>query len=331
MSSPGASPATAVRSPGTAPKVSVAMVAYNQEKYIADAIQSVLMQETSFPYELVIGEDRSSDRTREIVLDFARQNADRVRLVLSDQNRGAWENFRQTLHACRGRYIALLDGDDYWTDPRKLQIQSDFLDAHDDFALCFHNARKLYESGQRPPTLCLPDDPGRTVSISDLLARNFIPTCSVMVRNGRMGDLPDWTRTLGVGDWPFHVLNALHGKIAYLPDVMGVFRIHDAGLWSGKDKIQRLTGHVAVYRAFRVNLDRRFRGAIQSGLSRCYRELSERYEARGDRAAARRSAIRAFGSVLFLRSPERKRALARILELFTPRLLQAARSMRGVH
>jgi glycosyltransferase involved in cell wall biosynthesis len=304
------------------------MIAYNQEKYVAEAMQGALMQETTFPFELVIGEDCSSDRTREIVRDWERRYPARIRLVLSDQNRGAWENFRQTLLACRGEYVALLDGDDYWTDPRKLQIQVDFLDAHPDYALCFHNARKVYEGGQRPSVLCFPADQQRVVTLADILARNFIPTCSVMVRNGLIDDLPAWSRTLSVGDWPFHVLNALHGRIGYLENVMGTFRIHDAGLWSGKDRIQRLTSRIAVYRAFLSNLDSRYADPIQSALALCYLELSSEHEQEGNLRSARRYAVKALLATRFRKGGEGRKILARGLRLYAPGLWRLARRSR---
>ena len=327
MSTPSAPPPLSAISTES-PKVSVAMITYNQEKYVGEAVQGVLMQQTGFPYELVIGEDCSSDRTREVVRDLERRNPGRIRLLLAEQNRGAWENFRQTLRACRGQYVALLDGDDYWTDPRKLQLQADFLDANPDYALCFHNARKVYEGGHRPPVLCFPPDRSRVVTLPDILARNFIPTCSVMVRNGLIGDLPACSRALDVGDWPFHVLTALHGKIGYLNEVMGAFRIHQGGLWSGKDRIERLNSRIAVYRAFRANLEPRYASAIQPALSRCYLELSSEHERRGDLRAARRHAMNALAAAMFRSGVELKNSLARGLQLYAPGLWRLARSAR---
>src|SRR5262245_40033788 len=98
-------------------KVSVCMLAYNHEQFIAQAVESVLAQKTSFPFELVIGEDFSTDNTRTILQDYAARNPGVVRLQLADFNHGPKPNFIKTFSACRGQYVALLEGDDYWTSP----------------------------------------------------------------------------------------------------------------------------------------------------------------------------------------------------------------------
>ena len=110
-------------------KVSVAMITYNHERFIAQAIESVLMQQTDFAVELVIGEDCSTDGTRAIVRDYGERYPERIRLLLPEHNLGMMPNFVATLKACRGQYVASVEGDDYWTDPHKLQKQVDFLES----------------------------------------------------------------------------------------------------------------------------------------------------------------------------------------------------------
>src|SRR3954467_10474897 len=123
------------------PKVSVAMITYNHEAFIAQAVESVMMQETGFPYELVISDDCSSDRTRQLAREFQRRYPDRIRLLLPETNLGMMNNFVQTLRACTGDYIALLEGDDYWLDAAKLEKQARLLDAPPEFPACFTRAR----------------------------------------------------------------------------------------------------------------------------------------------------------------------------------------------
>lgn len=106
--------------------VSVAMPTYNQKAYIRDAIEHVLRQKTTFPFELIIGEDRSTDGTRDIVSSYQEENPDIIRVVTSNSNVGAAANNRRILETCRGKYIAFCDGDDYWHDLEKLQKQVDF-------------------------------------------------------------------------------------------------------------------------------------------------------------------------------------------------------------
>src|SRR5882672_6480832 len=148
-------------------KVSVSVITYNQEEFIAQAIDSILRQEVSFDYEIVIGEDASTDRTREIVLELERRHPDRIRVMLRDagtserdraRGLGGKTNFVQGIQDCRGKYVALLDGDDYWTDSHKLQKQVDFLERHPECSLCFHNAEMFYEDGSQSSMNLRPAD-----------------------------------------------------------------------------------------------------------------------------------------------------------------------------
>lgn len=124
-----------------APLVSVCMITYNHEPFIAQAIEGVVMQKTSFPVELVIGEDCSTDHTRDVILKYKERYSSKIRLLLRDVNIGIRQNFVGTLQSCCGKYIALCEGDDYWTDPYKLQKQVDFLETHLDYSLCCHRYR----------------------------------------------------------------------------------------------------------------------------------------------------------------------------------------------
>jgi glycosyltransferase involved in cell wall biosynthesis len=219
-------------------KVSVCLQTYNHAPYIARALDSVLMQETDFEFEIIVGEDESSDGTRELCIDYARRHPHRIRLFLRSREDVIYLdgrptgrfNFIQNLNAARGQYIALLDGDDYWTDPHKLQKQTAFLDSHPAYALCFHAADEIDERGERIRTLY---PPGRqaTYTLRDLLRGNFIPALSVLFRNDpAFHPPPEWLRQTRYADWPLHILNATRGKIGYLDEVMGVYRRHGGGI-----------------------------------------------------------------------------------------------------
>lgn len=217
------------------------MVTYNHERYIAQAVESVLMQQTEHPYEIIIGEDCSTDETRAIVVGLAHRHPELIKLRLARRNKGAKKNFVGTLGDCRGKYVVILEGDDYWSSPNKLQKQVDALNARSDWAICFHPAEYLYEDGSIGPAL-LPD--GWTKSeakLTDLLASNFIPTSGAMFRNRLCWPLPDWFMESALGDWPLHILNAAHGKIGYLPEPMSVYRIHSQGMWTSQDLGKKLT------------------------------------------------------------------------------------------
>ena len=127
------------------PKVSVCLVTYNHEKFIKQAIESVFMQKTDFDYEVVIGEDYSTDNTRKILSQYQMRYPHRIKAIFNNKNVGPVENFIRTLSTCKGKYIAYLEGDDYWTDAYKLQKQVDFLDKHPDYSLCFHSVEAFHQ------------------------------------------------------------------------------------------------------------------------------------------------------------------------------------------
>jgi glycosyltransferase involved in cell wall biosynthesis len=131
-------------------KVSVCMIAYNHQTYIAQALDSILAQKTNFPFEIVIGDDNSTDDTGKICQEYAIRYPGKIRYHLREKNLGMMPNFITTLYECQGTYIALCEGDDYWIDETKLQTQADFLDAHPDHSLCCHNHFLLYPEKMVP-------------------------------------------------------------------------------------------------------------------------------------------------------------------------------------
>ena len=124
---------------GSPPLISVLITAYNRERHLARALDSVLMQEGPFSLEIVIGEDCSTDRTREIIRDYHGRYPDLVHPLFHPRNVGPVANYALTLKACHGRYVALLDADDYWLSPDKLRKQMEFLEQHPQCSFCFHN------------------------------------------------------------------------------------------------------------------------------------------------------------------------------------------------
>jgi glycosyltransferase involved in cell wall biosynthesis len=247
-------------------KVSVLMITYNQDQFVGQAIESVLGQEVDFEYELVIGEDCSTDRTREIVTSFGAKFPDRIRLLLPKSNLGMQENFKTTLAACSGQYVAVLEGDDYWTSSLKLKRQVEFLDRHSDCAMCFHS---VVRSSPGQPESILPASRYNQdrYTTRDLLVENFIPTCSVMFRRGLFGELPDWIGTLICSDWPVHILNSESGSVGYIKQTMGVYRVHSGGVWSGRTSDQRVIDHVTFYEVIDAHLKFKYHRVIRQHAS----------------------------------------------------------------
>jgi glycosyltransferase involved in cell wall biosynthesis len=220
------------------PKVSVFMITYNHERFIAQAIESVLMQQTDFSYELVIGEDCSTDRTRQICKEYQEKYPDKIRLLLAEKNLGIRENGLRTLRACRGQYIAFLEGDDYWTTPRKLQMQTDFLDSDPDFALCFTREDMIDESdgkGVRPR----PRDIREVTTIEDICQDDYISSPTVIFRNNP-AIKDEFTPDCQTFDWILWVFIAQYGKIKFIDEVTAVYRFHKGGIFSKQNYTDQL-------------------------------------------------------------------------------------------
>lgn len=223
------------------PLVTVSLITYNHARFIGQAVESVLAQRTDFPFELVIGEDESTDGTREIVKRYAEAHPGKIRLHLHSRASNisyggkptGRHNYVNNIRSARGKYIATLDGDDYWTDPQKLQLQVDRLESAPDCAICFHRTRVVDENDNPldvPPNVRTPQP---TFSLADYLDLRFLPgACTVMFRRNLFGDFPDWYFQCPVGDFPMHVMNASRGAFAFIDRVMAVYRIHPGGIWS---------------------------------------------------------------------------------------------------
>jgi len=254
-------------------KLSVMMITYNHERFIAKAIESVLAQRVNFDYEIVIGEDCSTDGTRAIIMDFHRRHPGLIVPLLRDQNIGAMRNLGATLAACRGRYLALLEGDDYWTCDEKLQRQVDFLDSTPDCAICCHRVKFLDETGSAYANLvrCLP---AGSYTIEDLLKGNFVMTCSTVLRRDLIPVLPRWLRTMKLGDWPMFALAARHGTIELMDEVMAVYRVHAGSMWSSLPSITRLREGTRMLKALDRHLEFKYTDTIREVIARPYLDLA---------------------------------------------------------
>lgn len=267
-------------------KVSVPLIAYNQEKFIAQAIEGVLMQRTTFDFELLVADDCSTDGTRAIVEQLAARDP-RIRILPRPHNLGMNRNFRDALQACRGQYVATLEGDDYWTDPTKLQRQADYLDEHPDVTLVHHGVQILEESTgrlRRDPRFHVP----RRATLDRLLRRgNFLHTATVMFRNREFGPGTQAFFDLKIGDFVMHAMNAAHGAIAFLPRTMSVYRVHAGGVHSLLAENARHENMLATLRY----LDEYFEGTRSDAIAQ-FREYVQTVQAirGGDVTEARRHA-----------------------------------------
>lgn len=269
-------------------KLSVLMITYDHEKFIVQALDSVLMQEVNFDYEIVIGEDCSTDATRNILVEYQKKYPDIIRLLLPEKNLGMHRNFVETYHTCRGEYVALLEGDDYWTSPRKLQKQVEFLDAHPDCATCFHAATAKNEQNPGKSFEIRPYQGNTVFTIEDLLRDNIIPTCSALFRSGLTKTFPPWIFDLCQMDWPLHILNSQHGDIGYLDECMSVYRIHQGGVWNRESDASRVGYIIKAYTAINSHLDFKYDTLIKNRILKQTVDLVRVYTEAGDTIKARR-------------------------------------------
>lgn len=234
------------------PVLSVVMIAFNQEQFIRQALESVLAQETDFPVEVIVADDASTDETAAIVREIAEDHREVVRPVLRAENVGIHANLIDALGRTRGRYVALCEGDDYWTDPSKLQRQVAFMEANPMTSVCFHPVSVLWEDSTEPDEVFPTSDLTGDLSLDHLLAGNFIQTNSVVYRRlPRYDDIPDVMPL----DWYLHIRHAMTGEIRMLPECMAVYRRHPGGVWydSAANHARFWSaqgpGHAALYEA----------------------------------------------------------------------------------
>jgi glycosyltransferase involved in cell wall biosynthesis len=238
------------------PKLSVEMITFNHAEFIAKALDSVLMQRVHFEYEIVIGDDCSTDGTTEILRDYQRRWPDRIKPVFHATNVGMMRNAMDTLEGCSGEYIACLEGDDYWTEADKLQMQVDYLDQHGDCALCHHKVDHIAWPGGQNVREFPPLKYRAPQSHADSLARfNYIQTCSVIFRRKWMPPLDAQFQELSLGDWPLCVLLSQRGWIGYMDRTMAHYRVHANNSWNNRpaDYKIRAMEKMALYLLDRVD------------------------------------------------------------------------------
>ena len=260
--------------------VSVFMITYNQENVIGQAIESIMMQRTSFNYQLVIGEDVSSDNTRSICEQYATKYGNKIKLLPKrKENIGLIENFIKTIKACDGKYISICDGDDYWIDNEKLQKQVGFLESNDDYSIVFSPIKKMLPNGELIDGYR--DNINRTLTIDDLIVQNFIPSVSSMFRNLQDSEtIPHWFNRFPYGDWPTYLWTIKDGgKIYCIEDTTAVYRfnIGESSKVEDFDEVD-----IEILKLMYADKSfKRVKGVIIKGLARKYLNLMAKYNRLG--------------------------------------------------
>jgi glycosyltransferase involved in cell wall biosynthesis len=250
------------------------MITYNHEQYIGRAINSVLRQNVGFEYEIVIGEDCSTDNTREVLTAYKNSHPNLIKLKMQNINIGMNNNLINTFEACTGEYIAILEGDDFWISPDKLSKQVNLLDNYPPYAMCFHDVVQLEQSTGRLLSWALRTRQ-TSYRLEDLLQGNFIPTGAVVFRRNLIDKFPDFSSSLGMLDWLINILVASHGDIGFLDEVMGVYNIHSGGVWSSKSRLHILSASIDAAKKIMNIIDPKYRSILQNTISTWQSEVDD--------------------------------------------------------
>ncbi|WP_162340650.1 glycosyltransferase [Cyclobacterium salsum] len=219
------------------------MIAYNVEKYIGEAIEGVLNQTADFEIELVISNDKSQDKTEEVVQKYIQEHANGhwIEYKRQEKNLGSTLNYLWVLEHCQGQYIALCDGDDYWTDVLKLQNQINFLERHKEYIGSFHNRHKCDETGNILSN-SIQEKEKRNWDFDGLVSiMPEIPSASVVFRKPPNFSLPNEFKKVVINGDTFLWAYVLQFGNFYFDSLIGpsVYRIHSQGLWSTKSSYKK--------------------------------------------------------------------------------------------
>jgi glycosyltransferase involved in cell wall biosynthesis len=233
------------------PLVSICCITYNHEIFIRDAIEGFLMQKSTFPIEIIIHDDASTDKTAEIVAEYANKYPELIFPIFQTENqfsKGIKISATYVWPKAKGKYIALCEGDDYWTDPFKLQKQVDFLEANPDFVICYHDVKVINEEGSVIIESKIGKENQRDFSSEELsYNRPFIMPLSVVFRNLSI-IWPEETKYVLNGDTFLFSILGQYGNGKYIQDIQpGNYRYHSGGIWSAITNQQKTIAHITTF------------------------------------------------------------------------------------
>ncbi|MGA2541420.1 MAG: glycosyltransferase [Verrucomicrobiota bacterium] len=253
------------------PVVSVIMITYNHDKYVEQAIKGIITQRCDFPIELLIGEDCSTDRTRDICVEYQKRYPNLIRLITGETNVGMHKNMFRLYARARGRYLAFCEGDDYWCDETKLAKQIRLLDSRLHLSMCFSRGGIVRGSNPALVQDWYPRSLKEEYTIKDFISvRVGAPTCTVVYRNGLVPRFPTWLATCAVGDWPTHILHLAKGNAGYINDRLGIYRQHSGGLWASASAQDRLQGMLDCCSELDSHLEGKYRRHFNVTIARLY-------------------------------------------------------------
>ncbi len=304
-----------------APLVSILVVTYNHEAYIAQAIQSILSQQSVFPLELIIGEDKSQDGTLAICRDYQKRYPHLIRIVTWQENVGLNANYLRVWGRARGKYLALLEGDDYWTDPAKLTKQVALMDQFPDTILC--GARTIPvgvgEAGESIPLAHMSQQEIKPeYHIEEFLLGAYLHTSTYLFRTAEF-KLPACARSSKCLDAVLLAAAALQGGVRCIPDTVSAYRIHAGGLYMGLDDAGKYKFELEMHQALLTFVDDRYLAAVRKREDIVRSWLCHKLAASGQLSRARKLAGETIRR-LALHDP--KRALVLLFHMCLPGTFQ---------
>lgn len=205
--------------------VSINCITYNHENYIKDAIDSFIMQKVNFKYEILIGEDCSTDNTLEIVKQYQEKYPNIIRVITGEKNVGAIQNLKRLQSESKGKYIAICEGDDYWIDPYKLQKQVEYMENNPECSICFHPEKVMkVDTNNFNGYIGKHSNKPQKYKLEEIALPGFIPTASRLQRSYIMNNPPYWYDNAIAGDFASAILYGMNGYAYYMPDIMAVYR-----------------------------------------------------------------------------------------------------------
>lgn len=250
--------------------VSVLCTAFNHGKYIRQALESFVTQQTNFPFEVLVNDDCSCDDTADIIREYAGKYPHIIRPFYQQKNLYS-QGINIYEHVfypnAKGRYIALCEGDDFWSDPMKLQLQVDFLESHPDYSACVHNTRLLFCDGSEENRELIPVSEDRDIPFEQVIKGMHVSyhTSSILSRREYLINSPDFKAVAaryGFSDYPIGIWLSMNGRVRFLERFMSVYRVaSNANAWShgvGRryGSLKRfIQGEIAMFKALLPHLE----------------------------------------------------------------------------
>ncbi len=264
--------------------VSICCITYNHENYIRDCLEGFLMQKTDFPYEVLIHDDSSVDRTGGIIREYAHKYPDLVKPIIQTENqysKGVSINYEHNIRRAKGKFIAICEGDDYWTDEYKLQKQIDYLVSNPFCSFCFHNAKVVNFKGRTIRKSFLPSTSnyGRYLkkgsqkyNTEEVILLDFVPTASIVFRKSLFVDPPRFYFNGVCGDLPLRLILGSKGYAYYFDSIMSAYRTGVPGSASMRAlssfaKIKTtFDAHIMILQEFDAYTDGQYHDVIQKAI-----------------------------------------------------------------